>query len=388
MRAYIGCFGSGMGHASRMLEVADELARRGALVEFSSSGEVALFIETRGYPCNRLPLADVRYSDEGVFQVYDTLFDSGSILWKTYRQVVSELASMGRFGPNVVLSDSALSTVLAAKIRRLPVFTVLNQLNLTSSRTSKRPAPRLLAVGTSAGMGKFWELSNEVLLPDLPPPYTISEHNLWGSKVGKTRYVGFLPSSGSAEPDQASVAIQSDPRPKVFWQVSGPPVTRAAFLDAALESSASLAGRYAFIITAGSPGGDPRPVQVPGGWFYEWCEIADHYFRTCDAVISRAGHGTIGQAITSSKPTILVPIPKQPEQEGNAAKAAKLGISLVLDQDILTPRAVGSALDSLLGGDFGRRVARLATFAKDFDARKEIVSTAERAVSQGLRGRR
>jgi UDP-N-acetylglucosamine--N-acetylmuramyl-(pentapeptide) pyrophosphoryl-undecaprenol N-acetylglucosamine transferase len=388
MRAYIGCFGSGMGHASRMLEVADELTRRGWQVQFSSSGEVARFIEDKGYVCNLLPLADVRYSEEGVFLVYDTLFDSGSILSKTYRQVVAEVASIGRFGPDVVLSDSVLSTMLAAKVRRLPVFTVLNQLSLTSSRTSKRPAPRLLSVGMSAGMGRFWELSNELLLPDLPPPYTISEHNIWGSNVGKTRYVGFLHATGSERADRASLELRTDPRPKVFWQVSGPPVTRSAFLKAALETSASLSKRYAFIITAGSPGSETEPVSVPGGWYYGWCETVDHYFRLCDAVVSRAGHGTIGQAITSSKPTILVPIPKQPEQEGNAAKAAKLGISLVLDQVALTPHSVEQSLDRLLGGDFGRRVAALSEFAGGYDARREIVATLERAVRQGRPGPR
>ena len=45
MKVYIGCFGSGLGHAARMLEVARELDARGAEMQFSSSGEVAALIE-------------------------------------------------------------------------------------------------------------------------------------------------------------------------------------------------------------------------------------------------------------------------------------------------------------------------------------------------------
>src|SRR5579863_7438181 len=206
-----------------MLDVAGELRDRGSTVEMSSSGEVASLIEGSGFRCNRLPLADVKYSELGEFQVKETLLASPAVLGRTLKQLVLEVKNIGRFGADVVLSDSALSTVLASRILRRPVFTVLNQLNLTSTHGESRALSRLLSVGTSAGMGKLWELSDEVLLPDLPPPYTISERNLWGSNVQKTRYVGFLAAPGSKEPDQAAKEFLDSNLPRVFWQVSGPP---------------------------------------------------------------------------------------------------------------------------------------------------------------------
>jgi len=199
MKVYIGCFGSGLGHASRMLEVAKELRVRNAVVEFSSSGEVASLIKDHGYPCNDLPLADVQYSESGAFLLKETLIAYPTILARTYKQLGEEIANIERFGPDVVLSDSALPTILAARILRVPAYTVLNQLNLTSSHGNKGFLSRQLSVGISAATGKLWEFSDEVLLPDLPPPYTISEKNLWGSNVEKTRYVGFLAPSEGAE---------------------------------------------------------------------------------------------------------------------------------------------------------------------------------------------
>lgn len=381
MKVYIGCFGSGLGHATRMLEIAAELRKKKAAVEFSSSGEVASLIEDRGYRCNRLSLADVRYSESGAFQVKETLLASPSILAHTYEQLGSELANISHFGPDVVLSDSALPTVIAGKILGLPTYTVLNQLNLTSSHGDRRVLPRLLSVGTSASMGKLWELSDEVLLPDLPPPYTISEKNLWGSNVGKTRYVGFLTPSVRSAPDPAAQQFIADGRPRVFWQVSGPPRTRTGFLKVALELSAALSDRYAFVVTGGDPGGNPEPRRLGGGWFYEWCGIADVYFDSCDVVVSRAGHGTVGQAIMASKPSLLVPIPKQPEQEGNAEKAGKLGVSEVIRQGELSARSLRESLDSLTGEDYYARSKSLGDIARSFDAKKAIVDTVEAAAS-------
>ncbi|MDA4121209.1 MAG: hypothetical protein OK404_02240 [Thaumarchaeota archaeon] len=385
MRVYIGCFGSGLGHASRMLEVAGELTYRGIDLQMSSSGEVADLLIRRGYPCHSLPLADVRYSESGEFALKETMLDWPSILARTYQQILQEVANIHRFRPDAVLSDSALSTVLAARILRLPIFTVLNQLNLTSSHGGKGAAARLLSTGISAGMGKLWEFSDEVLLPDLPPPYTISEKNLWGSNVEKTRYIGFLIPTESAKPDAAALDFSGTSRPKIFWQVSGPPRTRTIFLKAALRAAEALSDRYTFVITGGSPSLSTHSSRIPGGWYYGWCEIAEYYFRTSDLVVSRAGHGTIGQTITSSKPSLLVPIPRQPEQEGNAEKAARLGVSLRLSQDDLSVERLQESIEMLLGGGFQEKAKALGETARRFDAKKEVVKTIEAASTGGRR---
>ena len=385
MKVYIGCFGSGLGHASRMLEVAKELRSRNALVEFSSSGEVASLIRSQGYPCNDLPLADVRYSESGAFLLKETLMAYPTILARTYRQLGEELANIERFGPDVVLSDSALSTVLAAKILRVPAYTVLNQLNLTSSHGNKGVLSRLLSVGISAATGKLWEFSDEVLLPDLPPPYTISEKNLWGSNVEKTRYVGFLAPSEGGDPDHAAAEFISDKRPKIFWQVSGPPKTRSSFLKMALEYSEALAAKYSFVVSGGDPMASTTPTRFPGGWYYGWCGMAEFYFRSCDLVVSRAGHGTIGQAILWSKPSLLVPIPKQPEQEGNAEKAAKLGVSIWHRQEDLTVEVLENSFNALLNGDYPASTKRFGDLARRLNAKSDIVHTIEVASKKARR---
>ncbi len=379
MKAYIGCFGSGLGHASRMIEVAQELKSRGHGVRLSSSGEVVPLLRSKGFECNDLPLADVRYSETGEFALRETLFASFSILARTAHQVELEIRNMERFAPDVVLSDSAITTVLAAKALGLPTFTVLNQLNLTGPHGREGIRSRILGVGISTGMGELWELSDEVLLPDLPPPYTISERNLWGSKVGKTRYIGFLTPLDTSRPDGAASEFRADERPKIFWPVSGPPATRTYFVKEALACAEALSDRYVFVVTGGSPTSDHSAKRIPGGWYYGWCDISGQYFRSCDLVVSRAGHVTIAQSVLASKPSIIVPISKQPEQEGNADKAARLGVAVRVDQESFGVDALSDAVKELLDGGYSENARMLGARAKSMDACRQVVETLERA---------
>lgn len=357
-----------------MLEVADLVSKDGGEVTFSSSDEVVRLIESRGYACNDVPMADVSYSDQGRFSLRETMIASPITLARAYRQIRTEVANIGRFRPQVVLSDSALSTVLAARLLRLPVFTVLNQLNLTDP--SRRGVPvRLLSAGVSAGMGKLWNLSDEVLLPDLPPPYTISERNLWGSRVRNTRYIGFIYTSSAWANDDLSEKLASDPRKKIFWQVSGPPKTRGPFLAKALEISSQLSDRFVSIVSAGDPAGSSVAERILGGWYYGWCGALESYFALCDLVVSRAGHSTIGQVIAASRPSLLVPIPGQAEQEGNAAKAVRLGISTCVGQDELTTDRTLEEIETLLDGRAGEKARALHDYASRFDAVGEVVKT-------------
>jgi UDP:flavonoid glycosyltransferase YjiC (YdhE family) len=375
LAVYIGCFGSGLGHATRMLWVAERLKERGDAVEFSSSGEAACLIRGHGYSCNDLPLADVRYSEEGAFSLRETMAASPMILARSCWQVQREVTNMKQFGPRVVLSDSSLSTVLAARILGLPVFAVLNQLSLTSSYGATGAPSRLLSTGITASMSKLWELDNEILLPDLPPPYTISERNLWGSNVHNTRYIGFLSAPDRGAPDAVTSSFVTDPRLKVFWQVSGPPKTRGPFLKKALDLAKTLSNRFVFVVAAGDPSGNTVAEEIPGGWCYGWCRIPELYFATCDAVVSRAGHGTIGQAILSSKPSLLVPIPGQPEQEGNGLKAERLGVSIMLNQDELNVERTLDSLHLLMGTGSVAMAAQLGKYASTFNAAEDLVET-------------
>jgi UDP-N-acetylglucosamine--N-acetylmuramyl-(pentapeptide) pyrophosphoryl-undecaprenol N-acetylglucosamine transferase len=374
---YIGCFGSGLGHATRMLEIAERLIKDGNAVRFSSSGEVADFISARGYECNRLPLADVKYFENKGVSLKASMVGSPQLLASTYRQLYLELGNMKRFGADVVLSDSSASTVFAARSLKIQVYTIINQLNLAAPESSRKVGATILSGGITATLSKIWELSDAILVPDLPPPYTISESSLWG-RVGKNvRYVGFLHGSEPLEDDATSGAFASDPRPKIFWQVSGPPQTRSFMVKAGEAASRALGGGYVFVITEGNPAGARSPASYKWGWKFGWCDAPQAYLEACDVFVSRAGHGSIAKAIAASKPSLLVPIPNQTEQAGNAAKAVRLGVAMSIQQNRLNMESLRDAFEALRREPFLSRARSMGRVAARFDATETIVGLAE-----------
>ncbi|MDG6915585.1 MAG: hypothetical protein JRN58_07215 [Nitrososphaerota archaeon] len=378
-RVYLAAFGSGMGHASRLSALARRLVSAGDRVAFSSSGEVARWLRAQGYACNDLPLVDIRFDESGAFSATETFKFLPFILARFHEQVRREVGNLSRFDPDVVLSDSMASTVVASRLVGVRTVVLLNQLRLSSSPSTPRVVADWLSAASVDFGGAFWDRCEEILVPDLPPPYTISERNLWGAGAisSRARYVGFLVPERArpAEEDAVLRRWRAEQRkPRVFWQISGPPSTRRAFLRKALEVAKALADRYLFVLTAGSPGGETSPTQVPGGYLYGWCRAATSYIATCDAVVSRAGHVSISDYVLNAKPSLLVPIRAQTEQMGNALKVAKLGLGLALGESALEPRTADEALRDLSSGRYSQRAEEVRRVAEGYDAMGSIMA--------------
>jgi UDP-N-acetylglucosamine--N-acetylmuramyl-(pentapeptide) pyrophosphoryl-undecaprenol N-acetylglucosamine transferase len=368
-----------MGHASRMAALAKELKAAGDKVEFSSSGEVTRWLESKGFRCNDVPLVDVAFNDSGAFSATETLKQLPVLMARLYTQVQREVGNLVRFAPQVVLSDSMVSTVVASRLVGARSVAILNQLRLISSPRTPKAVGQLLAGGSVTLLNAFWELCDEILVPDLPPPYTISERNLWnaGSASSRAKYIGFLTPKGDAGAgaDELLDGWRSEKRRRrVFWQISGPPPTRGRFLAKALAAAKALEGDFLFVITAGNPGGGTTPTPVPGGYLYQWCNITRAYVDSCDVVVSRAGHVSISDYILRAKTCLLVPIRSQTEQIGNANKAQKLGFAIVADEDELDPQKVGEALGELSEGSYGTRAREMKSLAEGYDAVRAIFS--------------
>jgi UDP:flavonoid glycosyltransferase YjiC (YdhE family) len=361
-----------------MAALAEALVSSGDEVMFSSSGEVTRWIRAKGFPCNDVPLVDVEFTDAGAFSATETMKFFPAIAARVVSQVQLEVKNIGRFAPHVVLSDSVASTVLASKMLGVRSVAILNQLRLISSPRTPRTVAKLLSAASVVVGGAFWDLSHDVLVPDLPPPHTISERNLWGAGhvSARARYIGFL--TPRRAPNAGADAVLSkwrgeDRRRRVFWQISGPPATRGPFLAKAMETAKALEDECVFVITAGNPGGQRSPSKVPGGYLYPWCDLSSSFIDSSDAVVSRAGHVSISDYILRAKPSILVPIRAQTEQMGNASKAQKLGLAIAIDETRLTPEAVRAALRQLSAESFAARAAEMKRVADGFDALGDLL---------------
>jgi len=352
-KIYFAVFGSGLGHMTRVIDIAERLWESGDRIRYSCSGQGLEYLKTNKPSADAVecPSFDVEWAEDGSFSSRAFVLHFPLMLRSFLNQVAFETDSIAGFCPTIIVSDSRLSAVLAAKSKAIPVITIINQF-----RVSLPPRFRGGALGRLyeriAGdvLGLMWSLSEQVLLTDLPPPYTIGEANVGGTDLSKVlKYVGFTSPSFEVSEERLQKArevLEFDRRPLVFFQISGPDATKKRFFDVVLRSANALSESYKVVVSMGYLEGSRDPKRlVNGALLYDWCPIKDELFILSDLIVSRSGHRTIGQCIDSGKPAVLVPIGNHSEQLGNAEKFQKLGLGLFIPQTSLGVKALVDSVD-------------------------------------------
>jgi UDP:flavonoid glycosyltransferase YjiC (YdhE family) len=345
-RVYFSVFGSGLGHATRVLDMARRLRTDGYDYRISSFGQGMRYLMSSGESANtqESPTLDVEWAAGG-FSSWHVLPRFPLMFNSFMKQLAFEEASIPRFDPDVVVSDSRLSPVFAARLKSYPVITILNQFSVAFPPRFRTRLGRIYERIAGDALGLMWSLSDQVLMTDLPPPYTIGEMNMVGAEVANIlKFVGFTSppvEKGGEDLQRTKAMLGLDGRPLVFCQVSGPDETKEAFRDTILRAAGEISRDYNLVISMGYPEGSPQPRRLASGaWIFDWCPVKDELFMLSDLLVARAGHSTIGQCIDLGKPAVLIPIYNHPEQIGNAEKFRLLGLGVDVRSEKLTPEAL------------------------------------------------
>jgi UDP-N-acetylglucosamine--N-acetylmuramyl-(pentapeptide) pyrophosphoryl-undecaprenol N-acetylglucosamine transferase len=380
--AYFAPYGVGLGHASRLVMVADQLQNNDVRVRFSSFGEAASYITMRGYECATVAPVEFAWSMEGGFSIKNSLANIPLWFANFSRQVSQETRNMTAYSPDIIVSDSRLSPLLAAKLLRIPSIVILNQVKLLlSPRLRELAVARLFEKMVGELLGSMWNMADRVLIPDLPPPYTISAHNVWevGSTAPRLEYIGFTspkPFVTEGEVNRVVKKLEFDrSRPVVFIHVSGPAGTRMALLSVALQASKMLDSKIQFVISEGNARGSTEPRKVgESGWYYEWCPVRDEIFAMSELVVLRGGHVALSEAIQFGRPVVTVPIENHGEQLGNSAKIAELGMGVMLRPKGLKAEQLASSISEVLGNpQYRRKAAELQKMTEKLNGIENVV---------------
>jgi UDP-N-acetylglucosamine--N-acetylmuramyl-(pentapeptide) pyrophosphoryl-undecaprenol N-acetylglucosamine transferase len=380
--AYFTPYGVGLGHASRLLMVADHLKQEGIKVQFSSYGEAVSYVSLRGYKCATVSPVEFAWSMEGGFSVKDSIANIPKWFTNFSRQVNQETRNILEFSPDIVVSDSRLSPLISARLLKVPSVVVLNQIKLLlSPRLHDHMAPRIFENMVGEFLGSMWAMADRVLVPDLPPPYTLSAHNVWdiGSASRKVEYVGFAsPRPQITEERVIKVANMlgfDKSRPLVFVHVSGPIQTRPALTKVAVETARRLDPKIQFVISEGNPKGKSHPIKIgESSWYYEWCPVRDEIFAASNLLVLRGGHVVLSQAIQFGKPVVTVPIENHGEQLGNCTKVAELGAGVMLHAKGLGPEQLGDAIEKVLGDpEYKNKATELQMLAEKLNGIDNVV---------------
>ncbi|HYC26604.1 MAG TPA: glycosyltransferase [Nitrososphaerales archaeon] len=375
-RVYFAVFGSGLGHSARILDLADRLRAPGDEFRFSTSGQQALGFLSSHVGKEAVvvsPHLDVEWTEDGGFSSAQFLPRFRRMVSAFGSQVSFEEGSMAKFDPKVVVSDSRLSAVIAGKAKSYPVVTMLNQFKVALPPRFRNRVGLFYERIAGNSLGLLWSLSDEVLMTDLPPPYTIGEVNLEGTNVSNVvKFVGFTsPRSEVTQEklERAKRMLGIDGRPLVFCQISGPEATKGRFVETLVQTMEKLAATCNVVISRGNPRGSSEPRRMASGaWVFDWCPIRDELFQLSSLIVARAGHRTIGQCIDSGKPAVVIPIRNHSEQLGNAKKFEKLGLGVQIRSEKLTPqKLLDSMQDCLSDPKYQSRVDAVRKISKKYD---------------------
>lgn len=354
-KAYLAPYGVGLGHASRLISISEHLKQDNTTIKFSSFGEAVSYINNHGYECLSVPPIEFAWSNGG-FSVKNSI--ANIPLWFTNfaRQVAQETRNISTFEPNVVVSDSRLSPIVSSRVLGIPSIVILNQIKLLlSPRIREFRAARVFEKLNGEFFGNIWSLAEKLLIPDLPPPYTIAEHNIWNleSVKKKMHYIGFTTSKWYGDNQAINSVIHflnlEKNKPIVFMHISGPPETRSSLISMIIDASKYFRKEIQYIISEGKPNGSTIPRKLSSsGWYYEWCPVRDEIFALSDLVVIRAGHEAISHAIEHGKPMVSIPIQNHGEQLGNSEKIERMKIGIKLDPLSTNPPQIADAIHRLL----------------------------------------
>jgi UDP-N-acetylglucosamine--N-acetylmuramyl-(pentapeptide) pyrophosphoryl-undecaprenol N-acetylglucosamine transferase len=370
LRVYLAPCGIGLGHITRSAPIAEELNKRGIETVFSTYLDGLDYARHNKLPTYEAVPINFKVTNEGAIDFKMTAATSGFSLGirMLLRQVLREIRFLKNFRPNVVFSDSRASSLIAARMMRIPVALMLNQFRVEiirrPSNRSLSPIDRVFFFIANIGwlfirtaLEILWGRSQLILIPDFPSPYTISLGNLAIPKSfnGKVKLIGpIAKTQRTSEFMQRNTKRQlgfDDRKLLIYAAVSGPKVERDILTRILLEALPELGHKYTVVMSCGKPDGRARPYSRGGLIVYDWIENQDDFIKASDIVLSRAGHGTIMKSLSYGKPMILVPIPDHTEQYSNARRAVSLHVAEIIDQGKLGTETLRTAVERMLGSD-------------------------------------
>lgn len=391
MRVYFSPCGIGLGHVGRCIPIARRLREKNIEVMFSTYKEGIRYVEREKLTLVKAPPIGFQVKPDGTIDFRQTAVNPGPFFasFTFMKQVNAEIEAIESFKPDVVVSDSRASPLLAAKILGIPRICILNQFQVIIPR--KKHFLRLARFADSmtlAIIGKMWTSGNVVLIPDFPQPYTISTGNLNVPKSyrKKVRLIGPILSKHPNElPTQKELRKKlklSSDKPVIFAPISGP-IRERAFLTGMLRRILlEFPDDFDVVLSLGYPNADTKPISHGKLRIYNWIPNRFEYLKACDLVTSRAGHGTLTQCMCYGKPMILVPTPSHTEQLNNAKQAKELGVAKIIEQEELNKQKLLESVHQILESEIPEKLKQVQKEVRQYNglenAVRAIIETAEK----------
>lgn len=359
MRIQFAPAGIGLGHAGRCVPIAKKLLEKDTKTEvmFSTYKDGVRYTKQEGFSVAEVPPLAFKVLPDGTVDFKRTVANPDLFFasFKLLRQVRAEIRVMQHFEPDVVVSDTRVSPLAAARLLRIPRICILNQFQIIiPRRTHFLRLAKFADLISLVMIGKLWTTGMHVLIPDFPEPYTLATGNLRIPKSyqKKIKLIGpIIETRPENLPTQKSLRKKlhlDQTKPVIFAPISGPAKEKAYLIGLLRQIFSEFPEEYQVVLSLGYPTTSSDPLRRGNFSIYKWVQNRFEYLKACDLVIAKAGHGTVAQTLCYGKPMILIPTPNHTEQYNNARKVKALGVAEILDQQQLSKESLLKTTEKML----------------------------------------
>lgn len=384
---YMAPCGIGLGHAARSVAIAKELVKRGYEVIFSTYSDAIEYIRRHGFDVLECYKLEYAHREDGGIDIEGTIAQGLKSLYIFFRQIGAELYYTGVISPDIVVSDSRLSSSIAAVIRGIPSILIINQLLIVLPLGEKRKSERVKKAKSFMEklileiMAEIWKRSDKIVVPDFPPPYTISKQNLvfnddLANKVVLTgpliqKRPEELP---SREEIRERLGINED-KPLVLASLSGTQVEKRTLAEKLINLLSNIKLDVVAYISIGDPSSNEKAYWINDRIYVTpWLDNKYEVLKAADLLICHGGHTTLAEAMYYGVPMLIIPSITHTERRGNAQSMVELGIAKVIYQEELTANSLREALTSMLRDEeLKENARRIAKEVSKFDSVKNVV---------------
>ncbi len=375
MRLLLSCSELGLGHVSRIIPLGKRLEKHGHEMFFFSGGKAYDILKKEfNHVCKCTPISwyenahGIITSASLINLVFPLpLFNmernrleiKNSNAWETIHRYYDLRENINDIAPDLLIADGDINALRLAQRWKIPSVYIANMIRPSYGFSAfLSPGERVVE--------RYVKQCSKIIIPDNPPPYTISEHNIGNlDKLGLNEKVEF---TGSFV-DTTTIKGSNE---HIFAPISGPPGTRGKLIKTIIPVLEKLKTKC--IISLGTPG-KKVSAKIGNCELHNWlsAEERQEAMKNAKFVIFSGGHATCFETIKYSKPSIC--IPTQPEQQGNAAKLQDLKCSITVKNKKELEKAVAK-MDS----DhkfFDANVASLNEFSNKFKGLDRAVTIIE-----------
>ncbi|MCZ7391999.1 MAG: UDP-N-acetylglucosamine--N-acetylmuramyl-(pentapeptide) pyrophosphoryl-undecaprenol N-acetylglucosamine transferase [Candidatus Methanoperedens sp.] len=363
-RIFFSVCGEGYGHSSRDMVIAESLTGAGSEVLMGSYGYVLDRLK-KSFNAVEIKNEFEMVGKEGTFDLKGTISRSSSTAIHFSKTISDEKKIMEEFGATCVVSDGRIASVLAAFKLGLPCIMISNQTSLEPFFKDETFFLRLVGKPMELMMKTTMSLTDEVLIPDFPPPHTVCINTLSKSRhiMKKQRFIGPVVSMNGVSQQN----IPDMPEKPFVVTILGGHSFRLPIFNGILKIADRFPDFDFLIFTKFKSENIPKNVKVMG-----FAEDISSYMQGAELIVTQAGHSTAMEILTLGKPALIIPDKGQIEQESNAARMKELGICETLDYASLDTESFFEKINLLLNDSgFGERAKQYAEMAKKMEGCKK-----------------